>query len=199
MKYFLLLADDSDKKWKGKELLSDMIKKEDGSDVRKKIAYEQGSWVEGSIYCEYLRMGEIAPLQHLYTMRIFATPVSFFGDCLDTFGGQLEYLPLLETKTGRNFLLMHPLQALDAIDWQSSEIEAWPTDFKLQAWHNPKGRMFLKPAVNEKLIPDSLNIFRLKDWPGVANIVVSETAKNTLENSKMLGQEWIFMELNINK
>ena len=195
MRYFLLYADDSDIKWRGKELLRDMLFTSDGADVRARLSYDEGAWNGGQLYCEFLRTGTFSALQHLYTLRLLIAPKDLIEECMVTFNGQIEYVDILEKYTKREFLLIHPILAISSVNFDRSEIERWPANFTLQEWHNPHGRMFIKPVINDKLIPKHLQVFRLKDWPGVSNIVVSESAKMALEKIKALQNEFLFREL----
>lgn len=193
-----MAVDVSDKKWRGKESLDNSTLLDNcGQDVRNEIAYEDGTWSRGSLYCKLQRSGHPANFHPIFTTRIvlFSKPIASIN--LERLDHQVELISVLEKTSGQEFHLFRPSAAISAVSFKESEIEDWPADFQLEPWHDPRGRMFIKPAINQKKIPNDLKIFRLKDWPGVSNIVVLESAKHVLESYDNVKQGISFIELNV--
>ncbi|MDR6841143.1 hypothetical protein [Pseudoxanthomonas sacheonensis] len=177
-KLFLLTEDGSDKKWSGKELLKDSVFNADGIDVSNEIAYGKERCDEDHYYCEFLRRGKPAPIQFIHTTRILAIS----SEVTDLhFDKEIEAVRLLERETDRRFNIFRPACALSIVDFEKSRIDRWPDDADLRPWHDPRGRMFLEPALRWDDIPSGVTAFRLADWPGISNIVVSDGYKKQIE------------------
>jgi len=172
-----MCGSDSDKKWGGKELLRDSIVDVDGIDASKEVAYGR-SRLRHACFCEFLRRGEMSPVQFISTCRIIAisSAVPGFEDA-----DEIDSVELIERSTDRRFRLFRPVRSYNAVDFDRSTIDPWPENSELRPWHDPRGRMFLEPAIDWDSIPQEVDAFRLGDWPGVSNIVVSETYKRRIE------------------
>ncbi|WP_436042141.1 hypothetical protein [Pseudoxanthomonas sp. LjRoot143] len=175
--YYLISSSDSDKKWGGKELLRDSIIDVDGAEVGNEVAFGKSSF-DQTCFGEFLRTGTISPVQFVFTARILV-----ISDVVRKFeSSDVESMEFIERSTGRDFRIFRPKLAVDATDFSRSNIDPWPDHAVLRPWHDPRGRMFLRPAIDWGKIPLGTDAFRLADWPGVSNIVVSDVYKRRIED-----------------
>jgi hypothetical protein len=108
---------------------------------------------------------------------------------------ELTMIPVTEKKSRAIYHALWFSEYVDCVDWGHSEYSPWDKGDILQPWHNPRGRWFWRAALDEQKIPSNLNLFKLKDWGGAFNLVVSEEVKkkiDSLPNAQILTD---FMEL----
>jgi hypothetical protein len=144
--------------------------------------------------CKFLRRGNVAPLQPIDALRIYICTKEA-GASAPSIGGQIEYLPAREKKSGRRFLVLYVRNLLEAVDFDLADVEPWPPGTELEPWDDPRGQTFIKPALRRAAIPDDVHIFRLSDWPSGPHTVVSGRGKGELEGWAPLSREWIFKPL----
>ena len=90
---------------------------------------------------------------------------------------------VIESKKANNkYLLLNNDKSIDCVDWDLSEIERWPEGTKIADWQNKRGRFFIKPVLRGNKIPPKTQVFRLQEWGGAFNIVISEDYKEKIMN-----------------
>jgi hypothetical protein len=193
---YLLSIDTRDATWKGRALLRDHLVGSEGLDAID-LLLSDAPYLGEPLLCEYLRAGRVAPLQAMGTLRLFIFPLMYLGGA-PRFDGAVNYVDVEETATRDKFCAMQVLRVARACNFAESVYEAWPDGSVLSPWQNPRGRNFQIPALNMSLVPPEVDVFRLVDWPGPKNIVVTERGRAILESWEGVGQEWVFVELKKN-
>lgn len=102
---------------------------------------------------------------------LFTTPSKSFG--VPMFAGESK-------KANNRYLLLNNYKSIDCVDWDLSEVDCWPENTKVADWQNKRGRFFIKPVLRGNKIPPKTQVFRLKEWGGAFNIVISEDYKEKI-------------------
>ncbi len=167
--HFLVTHGEDDRIWSDKEILDDELTDSQGSDVNVDVALGSHK-VLGPVFCSLLRAGLPAPLQFAFTTRI---PV--FTDIVETveFEG-VSWVDVVESDSGRVFRAFRPDMAFDAVNYEKSDLEEWPDGSAIEPWHDPRGRLFFKPHIDWDRVAPDVDSFRLLDWKGSSNVVVSD-------------------------
>ncbi|MGJ3348309.1 hypothetical protein AAZR23_02325 [Morganella sp. Je.2.23] len=137
----------------------------------------------------------------------FYTPITSIGTKFIAYDSSLENINILESNDVQlvplfnsekkiKYFLMNVLHNINCICWESSIFEPWPVDYKPDPWDNKKGRFFTEPVIYYNKIPHGIKAFRLKDWGGAFNIIISEEMKNDIFS---LGFDTSFLDLKILK
>ena len=61
-----------------------------------------------------------------------------------------------------------------------SEIDPWPKNIDPAKWKNKRARFFIKPVFKKDHIPPQTKVFRLQEWGGAFNIVISDDYKDQI-------------------
>lgn len=92
-----------------------------------------------------------------------------------------DNMVVVESKKANNrYLLLNNYKTIDCVDWDLSEVDRWPENTKVADWQNKRGRFFIKPVLRGNKIPPKTQVFRLKEWDGAFNIVISEDYKEKI-------------------
>ena len=92
-----------------------------------------------------------------------------------------DNMVVIESKKANNrYLLLNNYKSIDCVDWDLSEVDRWPENTKVADWQNKRGRFFIKPVLRGNKIPPKTQVFRLKEWGGAFNIVISEDYKEKI-------------------
>ena len=84
-----------------------------------------------------------------------------------------DNMVVIESKKANNrYLLLNNYKTIDR----------WPENTKVADWQNKRGRFFIKPVLRGNKIPPKTQVFRLKEWDGAFNIVISEDYKEKIMN-----------------
>ena len=177
--FYLIGSCDSDKMWRGREQLKNDVVDEHGNDVMEDLAFGDGPR-SGSYWTGILRKGMPAPIQFHNVFRLVSLAGEVASNIKINRNIQLIRLNVREDK--RNFFLFRPVHSLDVVDFSRSKIDKWPPGAELESWDDPRGFLFLEPAINWTEVPKDIGAFRLADWPGASNIVFSEEYKRHFES-----------------
>ncbi len=177
--FYLIGSCDSDKMWRGTEQLCNDVVDEHGNDVMQDLAYGDGPR-NASYWTGVLRKGMPAPIQFHDVFRL----VSLMEETAKRLkvGGDAQLLKLIVREDARELLLFRPVCSLNVVDFSRSDIEKWPSGTDLEPWDDPRGSLFLQPAIKWSEVPKDIGVFRLMDWPGPSNIVFSEEYKRQFES-----------------
>lgn len=124
-----------------------------------------------------LRDGKIPPINSIGAdFIVFDASIS---DILSL--NEEDNMVVIESKKANNrYLLLNNDKSIDCVDWDLSEVERWPEGTKIADWQNKRGRFFIKPVLRGNKIPPKTQVFRLKEWGGAFNIVISEDYKEKI-------------------
>ena len=169
--------------WRGKEQLGEEVINEHGDDVNDDLAFGDGPR-HGPFSSILLRKGSLAPIQFQYVFRLLSLTQEIDGVRENH---EVQLIRNVVREVDHQFLLFRPIQSLDVVDFSKSMIEEWPPGTKLDPWHDPRGSEFFQPAIKWDELPKGIKAFRLADWPGASNIVVSDAYKRMFESGMESG------------
>lgn len=197
-KFFKLSADTSDRRWKGREMLREILFDGAGNDVIDELTYGVRGSDLGALRCEFLRQGKVSPIQLLRTLRLFVFPKEVGGAPVKLLSS-VQFIPAIESTTKRVFEVMRVMHGLKATNFALSELEPWPSGAKIQTWQSPIAKAFVKPAIDSSKVPDDVHVFRLVDWPGHTHTIVSETGREAFMTWIEVAPELLFDDLLVSK
>jgi hypothetical protein len=177
MKYFKLNPNVTSKKWKGIINPGDLLHKNKVLDDIE-LSEKREEITLSPLHYAILTDGKISPVNTIGADFLVFDELIKGLEVLNTSG--VQYLPLLNKKLKHHYILMHIYNHIDCVDWTSSDYEVWPEGHNIQEWQNPRGRLFFKPVLVEDKIPEGLDMFRLQEWGGAFNIIISERFKQTI-------------------
>lgn len=178
MNYYKLGVNPDSGKWKGYMNPSSFLLDEKGnefSDV--KLSRLQGEF-SGALYFNILKEGEVPPVISIGSRFLAFNKNVFCADEFDLAGIQL--IPLINKGNDFEYMLMHIFNYIDCVDWDGSKIDRWPANYIPEDWESKRGRFFIEPVLYREKISENLDVFRLYDWGGAFNIVITETFKEKL-------------------
>lgn len=179
--YKLGIAPES-KKWKGFMNPSSFLLDENGNELSDvKLSAIQNEF-DGELYFNILKEGKIPPVISIGSRFLAFNESVFCPNDLDFSGIQL--IPLINRDNNLKYMLMHVFNYIDCVDWECSKIDRWPPDYIPDVWESKHGRFFIEPVIYKNKIPENLDAFRLYEWGGAFNIVISETFKEKLLSVK---------------
>jgi hypothetical protein len=181
MNYYKLGINSESKKWKGYMNPSSFLLDEKGNELSDVSLSEIQNEFDGCLYFNILKKGKIPPVIPIGS-RFLAFSESVF--CPNEFGfSGIQLIPLINRSDNLKYMLMHVFNYIDCVDWVSSKIDRWPADYTPDVWESKHGRFFIEPVIYKSKIPENLGAFRLYEWGGAFNIVISEAFKEKLLSS----------------
>jgi len=178
MNYYKMGINPESKKWKGYMNPSSFLLNEKGcelSSVQLSLTQEE---FKGSLYFNILEEGKIPPIISIGSRLIAFNNDIFCAKGINFFGVQL--IPIVNVRHNLKYLLMHVFNDVDCVDWECSKIDYWPVGYIPESWESKRGRFFIEPVLYENRIPKNLDVFRLYEWGGAFNVVISERFKERL-------------------
>lgn len=170
----------SSKKWAKYENISSSLWI-DNIEITSTKLFKEADLLRNGKHIEYttLRDGKIPPINSIGAdFIVFDASIS---DILSL--NEENNMVVIESKKANNkYLLLNNDKSIDCVDWDLSEIERWPEGTKIADWQNKRGRFFIKPVLKENKIPPKTQVFRLQEWGGAFNIVISEDYKEKIMN-----------------
>ena len=170
----------SSKKWAKYENISSSLWI-DNIEITSTKLFKETDLLRNGKHIEYttLRDGKIPPINSIGAdFIVFDASIS---DILSL--NEENNMVVIESKKANNkYLLLNNDKSIDCVDWDLSEIERWPEGTKIADWQNKRGRFFIKPVLKENKIPPKTHVFRLQEWGGAFNIVISEDYKEKIMN-----------------
>lgn len=177
MRYFKLNPNVTSKKWKGILDLGELRHKNKELD-EVELAEQKQEIILTPLHYEVLIAGEISPVNTIGADFLVFDEAIPGLETLHTYG--VQYVPLLNKELKHRYILMHVFNHIDCVDWTLSAYEPWPKEKEVKDWQNPRGKFFFKPVLIQEKIPGQLHVFRLKEWGGAFNIIVSEEFKQAV-------------------
>ena len=168
----------SSKKWAKYENISSSLWI-DNIEITSTKLLKEADLLRNGKHIEYttLRDGKIPPINSIGADFIVFD--ALISDILSL--NEENNMVVIESKKANNkYLLLNNDKSIDCVDWDLSEIERWPEGTKIADWQNKRGRFFIKPVLKENKIPPKTQVFRLKEWGGAFNIVISEDYKEKI-------------------
>jgi hypothetical protein len=168
----------SSKKWAKYENISSSLWI-DNIEITSTKLFKEADLLRNGKHIEYttLRDGKIPPINSIGADFIVFD--ALISDILSL--NEEDNMVVIESKKANNkYLLLNNDKSIDCVDWDLSEIERWPEGTKIADWQNKHGRFFIKPVLKENKIPPKTQVFRLKEWGGAFNIVISEDYKEKI-------------------
>ena len=168
----------SSKKWAKYENISSSLWI-DNIEITSTKLFKEADLLRNGKHIEYttLRDGKIPPINSIGADFIVFD--ALISDILSL--NEENNMVVIESKKANNkYLLLNNDKSIDCVDWDLSEIERWPEGTKIADWQNKRGRFFIKPVLKENKIPPKTQVFRLKEWGGAFNIVISEDYKEKI-------------------
>ncbi|HGY5239559.1 TPA: hypothetical protein ACNV64_004283 [Aeromonas salmonicida subsp. pectinolytica] len=178
MNYYKLGINSESKKWKGYMNPSSFLTDGKGnelSDAKLSMLQEEFS---GDLYFDVLKNGTPPPVVSIGSRHLAFNNDVFCMSDINACG--IQAIPLINRVFNLEYIFMHILNYVDCVDWGHSKVDLWPQDYVPEAWESKRGRFFIEPVVHKDKIPKHLDVFRLCEWGGAFNIVVSESFKNKL-------------------
>lgn len=128
-----------------------------------------------------LREGKIPPINSIGSKFIvFSGLITNILSLRDEENG-VDLITIKNQNSGNEYLLLNPnYKNIDCVNWDLSEIDRWSQGTKIEEWQNKRGRFFINPVLIKSKIPSNLKAFKLDEWGGAFNIVVSEEFKNQI-------------------
>ena len=170
----------SSKKWAKYENISSSLWI-DNIEITSTKLFKETDLLRNGKHIEYttLRDGKIPPINSIGAdFIVFDASIS---DILSL--NEEDNMVVIESKKANNkYLLLNNDKSIDCVDWDLSEIERWPEGTKIADWQNKHGRFFIKPVLKENKIPPKTQVFRLQEWGGAFNIIISEDYKEKIMN-----------------
>ena len=170
----------SSKKWSKYENISSSLWI-DNIEITSTKLFKEADLLRNGKHIEYttLRDGKIPPINSIGADFIVFD--ALISDILSL--NEENNMVVIESKKANNkYLLLNNDKSIDCVDWDLSEIERWPEGTKIADWQNKRGRFFIKPVLKEDKIPPKTQVFRLQEWGGAFNIVISEDYKEKIMN-----------------
>jgi hypothetical protein len=170
----------SSKKWAKYENISSSLWI-DNIEITSTKLFKEADLLRNGKHIEYttLRDGKIPPINSIGADFIVFD--ALISDILSL--NEENNMVVIESKKANNkYLLLNNDKSIDCVDWDLSEIERWPEGTKIADWQNKRGRFFIKPVLKEDKIPPKTQVFRLQEWGGAFNIVISEDYKEKIMN-----------------
>ena len=170
----------SSKKWAKYENISSSLWI-DNIEIKSTKLFKEADLLRNGKHIEYttLRDGKIPPINSIGADFIVFD--ALISDILSL--NEENNMVVIESKKANNkYLLLNNDKSIDCVDWDLSEIERWPEGTKIADWQNKRGRFFIKPVLKENKIPPKTQVFRLQEWGGAFNIVISEDYKEKIMN-----------------
>lgn len=170
----------SSKKWAKYENISSSLWI-DNIEITSTKLFKETDLLRNGKHIEYttLRDGKIPPINSIGADFIVFD--ALISDILSL--NEENNMVVIESKKANNkYLLLNNDKSIDCVDWDLSEIERWPEGTKIADWQNKRGRFFIKPVLKENKIPPKTQVFRLQEWGGAFNIVISEDYKEKIMN-----------------
>lgn len=168
----------SSKKWAKYENISSSLWI-DNIEITSTKLFTEPDLLRNGKHIEYttLRDGKIPPIN-----SIGADFIVFDASITDVLSlNEEDNMVVIESKKANNrYLLLNNYKSIDCVDWDLSEIDRWPEGTKIADWQNKRGRFFIKPVLRGNKIPPKTQVFRLKEWDGAFNIVISEDYKEKI-------------------
>lgn len=168
----------SSKKWAKYENISSSLWI-DNIEITSTKLFTEPDLLRNGKHIEYttLRDGKIPPIN-----SIGADFIVFDASITDILSlNEEDNMVVIESKKANNrYLLLNNYKSIDCVDWDLSEIDRWPENTKVADWQNKRGRFFIKPVLRGNKIPPKTQVFRLKEWDGAFNIVISEDYKEKI-------------------
>lgn len=168
----------SSKKWAKYENISSSLWI-DNIEITSTKLFTEPDLLRNGKHIEYttLRDGKIPPIN-----SIGADFIVFDASITDVLSlNEEDNMVVIESKKANNrYLLLNNYKSIDCVDWDLSEIDRWPENTKVADWQNKRGRFFIKPVLRGNKIPPKTQVFRLKEWDGAFNIVISEDYKEKI-------------------
>ncbi|MBA5201398.1 hypothetical protein H2Y56_18595 [Pectobacterium aroidearum] len=180
MNYYKLGINPDGKKWKGYMNVSSFVSDENGNEFSD-VKLEKVQEFKGDLCIGLLREGKIPPVISIGS-RFLAFDSNIFDGDFCPAGAKLTKLSCGDKY---NYMLVRICNYVDCVDWSSSKVDLWPAGYTPEEWENKRGRFFIEPVLQKNKIPRDLDIFRLSEWGGAFNIIISECFKN-----KLLGFEF---------
>lgn len=170
----------SSKKWAKYENISSSLWI-DNIEITSTKLFKETDLLRSGKHIEYttLRDGKIPPINSIGADFIVFD--ALISDILSL--NEEDNMVVIESKKANNkYLLLNNDKSIDCVDWDLSEIERWPEGTKIADWQNKRGRFFIKPLLRGNKIPPKTQVFRLQEWGGAFNIVISEDYKEKIMN-----------------
>lgn len=168
----------SSKKWAKYENISSSLWI-DNIEITSTKLFTEPDLLRNGKHIEYttLRDGKIPPIN-----SIGADFIVFDASITDVLSlNEEDNMVVIESKKANNrYLLLNNYKSIDCVDWDLSEVDRWPENTKVADWQNKRGRFFIKPVLRGNKIPPKMQVFRLKEWGGAFNIVISEDYKEKI-------------------
>ena len=178
--FYKLGINPSSKKWAKYENISSSLWV-DNIEITSTKLFKETDLLRNGKHIEYttLRDGKIPPINSIGADFIVFD--ALISDILSL--NEENNMVVIESKKANNkYLLLNNDKSIDCVDWDLSEIERWPEGTKIADWQNKRGRFFIKPVLKENKIPPKTQVFRLQEWGGAFNIVISEDYKEKIMN-----------------
>ena len=170
----------SSKKWAKYENISSSLWI-DNIEITSTKLFKETDLLRNGKHIEYTtpRDGKIPPINSIGADFIVFD--ALISDILSL--NEEDNMVVIESKKANNkYLLLNNDKSIDCVDWDLSEIERWPEGTKIADWQNKRGRFFIKPVLRGNKIPPKTQVFRLQEWGGAFNIVISEDYKEKIMN-----------------
>jgi hypothetical protein len=178
LKYYEMDINPSSKKWKGCININTDLFDKLGHEVNNIDLSEKQSRIRKKLFYKILTDGAITPVTSIGS-RFLAFDCQLSGikklKC-----PEIQYLSISNDEKKHEYLLMHIFTHIDCVDWERSEIDRWPIGYVHNEWDNKRGRWFIDPVLIKDKIPDNLDAFRLLEWGGAFNIVITNRYKNKI-------------------
>ena len=178
--FYKLGINPSSKKWAKCENISSSLWV-DNIEITSTKLFTEPDLLRNGKHIEYttLRDGKIPPIN-----SIGADFIVFDASITDILSlNEKDNMVVIESKKANNrYLLLNNYKSIDCVDWDLSEVDRWPEGTKIADWQNKRGRFFIKPVLRGNKIPPKMQVFRLKEWGGAFNIVISEDYKEKIMN-----------------
>lgn len=176
--YYKLGINPSSRKWSTYENLSSSLWI-DGIEMSSTRLFNYPDLLKGGkhIECLALREGQKAPIN-----SIGADFILFDHSIIDIMSLNVDNnMIAVESKNSDSkYLLLNNFRSIDCVDWDLSEIDPWPKNIDPAKWKNKRARFFIKPVLKKDHIPPHTKIFRLQEWDGAFNIVISDDYKDQI-------------------
>lgn len=175
MNYYKLGLNQSNKFWKryvifGHDIYSDEL-------LSSEVEFEE-SEPGKDYFVERLKNGILPEFSFIGTDAVIAKECLFLN--LEVSKEYISKIAIIEKESRQRYFAIKILKSIDCADLNKSDYEPWPEGAKLMPWHNPIGRFFHKPVLIAEKIPAGAAAFKIENWGGAYNIVVSEQFKKEL-------------------
>lgn len=178
MNYYKLGINSESKKWMNYMNPSSFFIDGEGNELSDVKLSAIQSGFKGVLYFNALKEGKSPPVVSVGTRLLAFNEDVFFEGDINVSGAQL--IPFINRHNSLKYVLMHVFNYIDCVDWECSKIERWPLGYIPEVWESKRGRFFIEPVVYKEKIPENLDAFRLYEWGGAFNIIISEAFKDKL-------------------